>query len=188
MNGAISGELTAAIQEHVASWGKLNRETGAFLLRQRAGDMVDMVAWPLVAGITRSRGQFAVSGRALARLFDWCGDEDIQIAALLHSHKYEAFLSPVDLKHGFAAEGFLSTIVPDYTTPSGDPDEWGWWSFRGGEWVDAPAPPLVADATFSGVSFDESGVSVRSEQPRGMSPKEAVALAPAYLDEGRRRG
>lgn len=186
MTRAIAGSLTAAIQRHVQAWGELRRETGAFLLKRRDSDTIDMIAWPLVAGIVRGRGQFAVSGVALARLFEWCGDEDLQIAALLHSHKYEAFLSPVDLKYGFAAEGFLSTIVPDYAAPPRDPAEWGWWSFRGGDWIDAQPPEVAEVASFAGVSFDENGVSRLTEQPGGLSPADASRLAPAYLAEGRR--
>jgi hypothetical protein len=178
--------LTAAIQEHVQAWGELGRETGAFLLKRRDSDLIDLIAWPLVAGVVRSRGQFAVTGVALARIFEWCGDEDLQVAALLHSHKYEAFLSPVDLKYGFAAEGFVSTIVPDYMAPPTDPAEWGWWSFSGGEWIDATAPEMAEGASFDGVSFDEGGVSPMKERPEGLSPAGATRLAPGYLDESRR--
>lgn len=179
---AISGVLTTAVQGHVESWGKVGRETGAFLLRRRESDTVDMIAWPLVVGIVRSRGQFAVSGIALVRLFEWCGDEDIQIAALLHSHKFDAFLSPVDLKHGFAAEGFLSTIVPDYATPPREPRQWKWWSFTGGRWIDAQAPDVAEAVSFSGVSFDESKVSSLKIRPEGLTPAEASELCPRYLE------
>lgn len=177
--------MTAAIQEHVRAWGEIDRETGAFLLKTYDSE-VDMIGWPLVAGVVRNRGQFAVSGIALAQLFEWCSDQELQIAALLHSHKYEAFLSPVDLEYGFAAEGFLSTIVPDYATPSANPAEWGWWSFHDDTWNEV-APLEVVDRTFKGISFDEGGVSALEEGPSGLSPTQASLLAPTYLGKEPKR-
>jgi hypothetical protein len=172
MNLSIADSVTTALQHHVREWGQLDRETGAFLLNHSDSQIVDMIAWPQTAGVVRSRGQFRVSGLALARLFDWCGEHDVQIAALLHSHKKKAFLSPTDLKYGFAAEGFLSAIVPDYATPSANPARWGWWRFQDGEWVDEHSP-IVRTAPFNGVSFDEDGPSSLEPDITGRSPVEA---------------
>lgn len=183
MTRAISGLLTRAVQQNVLGWGEVDRETGAFLLTRRDGDTVDMIAWPLLIGVVRERGQFAVSGSALSKLFEWCGERQLQITALLHSHKHEAFLSPVDLKYGFAVEGFLSTIVPDYANPSANPAGWGWWRFNHDAWIETTPLSIAADRGFQGVCFDERGMSSLEHGRPGFTPADIPLITPNLVDE-----
>jgi hypothetical protein len=119
--------------------------------------VVDVVAWPGEVGVIRRRDAFAVSGVALGRLFDWATDHELAVVALVHSHGGRAFLSAVDLDHGFSIPGFISAIVPFYNDPSSNINDWGWWRFDQQEWRDLPVPS-EGDTSFTEITFDERGV------------------------------
>jgi len=93
----------------------------------------------------------------LAQIFDWATDRELVVRALIHSHGGPAFLSWVDLDHGFSVPDFVSAIVPHYRRPSAKVDTWGWWQFDGKHWIDLDAPLLIHES-LSEVTFDEDGV------------------------------
>lgn len=157
MSLEVPNALPARIAAHVEEWGKANCESGLLLLGQPDQALADVAAWPVTKGIVRNRGRFAISGRALAQIFDWATERGLVVRALIHSHRGRAFLSWVDLDHGFSVPGFISAIVPRYRAPSVDVAAWGWWEFNGGEWIELEAP-LLTERALSEVVFDERGV------------------------------
>ena len=143
-------EAVRTALDHVRRYGGADVETGLFLLAPRGSDAVGIVALTGNKGITRRRNMFAVSGAAL-------DGEDLVVLAQLHSHGGRAFLSPTDTEHGFAVEGFTSTVVPSYNAPPTDPARWGWWRYEAGAWR-AILPPTTLDGSVRCVMFDEEGV------------------------------
>lgn len=140
----------------VCAWGTRGAETGGFFLSDDGGALT-VVALPGAKGIVRHPRLFVVSGRALARLFRWAGDHELQIRVQFHSHGREAFLSETDLTHGFSVDGFVSTVLPFFRNPSTDPAAWGWWAYDAGGWRHtAPASLIASEARI--VRFDEEGV------------------------------
>jgi hypothetical protein len=159
MSLILPSETSSLVTGDVAKWGAQRCETGLFLLAApgRIDTSVDVIAWPGEVGVIRRRDAFAVSGVALARLFDWATDHERAVVALVHSHGEAAFLSSVDLDHGFSVPGFISAIVPFYKEPSSNISVWGWWRFTDGEWDDLPTP-REDDLSFTEITFDERGV------------------------------
>jgi proteasome lid subunit RPN8/RPN11 len=147
--------LPQALRDDAKKWGSTDVETGAFLLGHCAS--VDLIAWPGVRDTVRARDQFAVGGFALAQLFDWAEDKQLRVLALVHSHRGRAFLSPVDLKHGFSVPGFVSAIIPHYHDPSVELSDWGWWRFDK-KWQPLD-PPALDERAFAAVTFDSRGVA-----------------------------
>lgn len=154
--------LPAAVLEsvilHVKEYGAKGTETGVFLLApESVANEISVVAFAGEEGITRGPDVFGVSGRAVAQLFGWADENGMRVRVLVHSHKYRAFLSKTDLKHGFAVSGFTTTIIPWYAEPSPDPVDWAWWRYEAGKWrVIDPATIVNRKAGF--VVFDEGGV------------------------------
>jgi hypothetical protein len=153
--------VTALIRETTA-FGVRGLETGGFLLAPRA-DLADAnpavtaVALAGGAGIVRDRDLFQVSERALDRIFTFADDQGLWIPALLHSHRASAFLSATDQRHGLGVDGFVSAVIPRYSSPSRDLARWGWWRFDSGRWRRA-VPGRTADGTAEVLRFDEGGV------------------------------
>jgi len=156
MSLAIPSALPAKIAAHVESWCHENCESGLLLLGGSDEVLVHVAAWPKKKGIVRKRGKFAISGLALAQIFDWATERELVVRALIHSHGGRAFLSRVDLDYGFSVPAFISAIVPHYREPSSDITDWAWWEFDGEEWVNLDAPRLI-DAPLTEVTFDEHG-------------------------------
>jgi hypothetical protein len=139
----------------IAAWGARGTETGGFLLCEENDRRVVFVALSGGKGISRARDKFAVSGRALAALFDYAGQNGLSVRAQFHSHGRSAFLSPTDLTHGFNVEGFLTTVVPHFAAPSGDVQDWRWWLYnRNWEEIGAPTP---VEGSVQIVRFDKDG-------------------------------
>jgi hypothetical protein len=163
---AIPAELAASLHEDVARHGALDVETGMFLLA-RDEQEVACLALAGKRGITRRRDRFAASGKALARLFRYAAEQELTVVAQIHSHSGHAFLSPVDLRHGFAVEGFLTSVVPNYRHAPRDPAAWGWWQYTGGSWQPSAAYRIddsansAAQTSASVISFDEDGIDAR---------------------------
>jgi hypothetical protein len=129
----------------VESYGAIPTETGAFLLaREDAPDELSIVAVPGPVEVVRRRNLFQVSAETLGGLFDLASEEELLIRAQLHSHGRGAFLSRVDLEHGFDVEGFVTCVVPRYADPPREPAGWSWWRFESGEWARCPSPVVVA--------------------------------------------
>jgi hypothetical protein len=149
--------LPAQIAAHVELWGQKNCESGLLLLGRPEATLAHAAAWPGDKGIVRTRGKFAISGLALAQIFDWASERELVVRALIHSHGGRAFLSWVDFDYGFSVPDFISAIVPHYREPSADVSGWGWWRFDGERWADFDPPSLV-DEALSEVTFDENGV------------------------------
>jgi hypothetical protein len=154
----ITKEAVVRLAAEVGRFGTDEAETGAFLLVGASGeDRLNVVALAGHAGIDRRRDRFGVSGEAVERLFVWAGDRGLRIRAQVHSHRHKAFLSRTDLDYGFAVEGFISSVVPQYGDPPAEPSDWGWWIYERGAWRGAPPPRVIDDST-GFVSFDARGV------------------------------
>jgi proteasome lid subunit RPN8/RPN11 len=147
----------SAITRHVGDFGARGVETGGFLITAPGQGQVLTVAFAGVSDVLRRRDHFRIGGEALASLFAWVGEADLTIAAQFHSHRGAAFLSEVDLEHGFSVEGFVTCVLPRYTEPDGDPSAWGWWRYEQGQWHTIGAP-LVTFTNVSFVGFDAGGV------------------------------
>jgi hypothetical protein len=151
--------LLDALNAEVRHYGRLDMETGMFLLACRRSGKLTTLALAGKRGITRDRHQFAVSGAAMASVFGQAREWGLRIAVQLHSHRGAAFLSSVDLKHGFSVEGFTTCVIPYYRRPSHIPAMWGWWRYLGGQWQ--RIPPYATEDTGAisrVVTFDEDGV------------------------------
>jgi hypothetical protein len=153
--------LLDAIHAEIAAYGRYGRETGLFLLVPPDATRISHLAFAGTRGITRRRGLFAVSARALAQLFRYARERELTVAAQLHSHERGAFLSDCDLQHGFAVEGFTSAVIPDFKAPPRDPSRWGWWQFSDGCWQARPAYGLLPGGEGTLLDFDEYGIHAR---------------------------
>ncbi|HUA73286.1 MAG TPA: hypothetical protein VL988_00850 [Solirubrobacteraceae bacterium] len=152
---AIPQGLLHRIHADVACHGARDRETGMFLLASRGAPTITTLALVGTVGVTRRRGHFAVSGKALARLFAHARTNDVVVLAQIHSHGGAAFLSEVDLRHGFAVEGFTTSVIPDYRRPPIDPAAWGWWQHDGHGWK-STAPYTAIPGDGHTITFDEA--------------------------------
>jgi proteasome lid subunit RPN8/RPN11 len=157
---ALPTAMTLAIHDEVAHHGAHDVETGMFLLAAPGAHTVHTLALAGTAGVTRHREQFALTGRALNRLFSHARREQLEIVAQIHSHAGRAFLSEVDLRHGFAVEGFTTSVIPSYRHPPVDPAGWGWWRHDGRGWQPAPAYAIGAGHTTI-ITFDERTIDAR---------------------------
>jgi hypothetical protein len=154
----IAGDIVA---HDVSRWGAQGVETGAFLLRPLRGlSLPDVVALAGANGVRREIDRFTLSGGCIDLLSEWAEDRRYRIAAQVHSHSAGAFLSPIDRVGGLRAEGFITSVVPNFTAPNPSPTSWGWWTFSGGDWRPRPVPE-VTKADVLTLVFDDSGVDVR---------------------------
>lgn len=143
------------VTAEIAAWGGRGAETGGFLLCPQDDKRVAKVALTGAQGIRRARGEFAVSGKAMSKLFAYAEERGLSVRVQFHSHGRAAFLSRTDLTHGFSVKGFVTTVIPHFAAPPEDPKEWGWWMYMG-DWKEIKAPRLVDDN--AGIlRFDEEG-------------------------------
>jgi proteasome lid subunit RPN8/RPN11 len=157
---AIPTSILRAIHAEVAHHGAREAETGMFLLAPPGATTVDTLALAGTIGVTRSRGQFALTGKALNRLFAYARAQQLEILAQIHSHAGPAFLSEVDLRHGFAVEGFTTSVIPTYRRPPLYPAGWGWWRHDGCRWrTVTPYPSVDGNGTI--IAFDEEMIDAR---------------------------
>lgn len=147
-----------AIVDDVRRHGGRGVESGMFVLAAGAvGGAVDTVALLGERGITRHPDQLIISGRTLARLFEWADGEGRVVLGQLHSHRQRAFMSETDRRFTLTARGFTSVVIPFAATASPEPRRWGWWCFDGSQWrVTSPASVAVAPVRI--VVLDEEGV------------------------------
>jgi hypothetical protein len=154
----IPDAAVAVITDDVLRHGRQGLETGAFLLAEAEDpDHVRIVALLGTAGIQRLEDKLVISGTVLARLFDWAEEAGLVVRAQIHSHRFEAWMSPTDERFGLTVEGFTSAIVPDSSAPSALPGHWGWWLFTSGRWISTDAAELTV-GTAQVVCVDEGGV------------------------------
>jgi proteasome lid subunit RPN8/RPN11 len=157
---AIPASILDAIQAEVTHHGACDVETGMFLLAPPGAVVVGTLALAGTVGVTRRREQFALTGRAMNRLFSHARAEQLEILAQIHSHAGRAFLSDVDLRHGFAVEGFTTSVIPTYRQPPLHPAGWGWWRHDGCNWQTAD-PYTSTNGNGTIITFDEAGVDAR---------------------------
>jgi hypothetical protein len=152
--------ITAArlLHAHVADHGRLDVETGAFLLAPRGTTTVTTIPLAGSHGVVRHPYHFSVSRRAISHLFRHVTAHDLTILAQIHSHRGRAGLSETDLKHGYSVEGFTTAVVPFYRHPPFSPAEWGWWRYNDGGWEVAEPFMLANGAPTGTISFDENGI------------------------------
>lgn len=151
----------AAVMVHadVTDHGRLDVETGCFLLAPRGTNTVTTVALAVSRGIVRHPYHFSVSRRAISQLFRHLTAHDLTILAQVHSHRGPAGLSETDLNHGYSVEGFTSAIIPFYQRPPFSPSEWGWWCYQDRSWTTTEPFELTNDAPADHpIAFDEDGV------------------------------
>lgn len=156
-NFSLSEKSVRHLLEDVRDWGGRGRETGGFLLRGVDSDLADILALAGRTGVRRRRHHFRISALAIGRLFDWAVEHDLSVAAVVHSHRHDAFLSGSDLQGGFSVPGFVTAVIPRYQDPPAEHRRWGWWKYGEGEWRDLTAPPLYR-APVTIIGFDEDGV------------------------------
>lgn len=159
---AIPSGLLEHLYADVAHHGALGVESGMFLLAEHGRCTINTLALAGTAGVTRHRDHFALSGKALARLFSHARARDLHVLAQVHSHREGAFLSPSDLRHGFAVEGFTTSVIPNYRRPPRDPANWGWWRYDGHSWAStAPYASTDTASPAETITFDERGIRAR---------------------------
>jgi hypothetical protein len=158
---SVSRDAIRHLSTEIAVHGARPAETGGFLLAHaNTRERLDVLALADQVGINRGRDLFRIRSSAIERLFTWAGDQDLLIRAQVHSHRGGAFLSETDLRHGFAVEGFITSVVPNYARPPDDPASWGWWSYSARRWR-VLCPPSVAPGRARVVRFDQAGVDER---------------------------
>lgn len=152
--------ITAAelVHAHVADYGRLDVETGFFLLSPRGTTTVTTVALAGSHGVVRHPYHFSVSRRGISQLFRHVTAHDLTILAQVHSHRGRASLSETDLKHGYSVEGFTTAVIPFYQHAPFSPAAWGWWRYQDGGWEVAEPFELADGAQTATISFDEEGV------------------------------
>ncbi|GLZ32030.1 hypothetical protein Lesp02_42180 [Lentzea sp. NBRC 105346] len=146
--------LIKAVRRHGLAW----EETGALLLT--TPEKWDVVAVALAGddGIQRGKGLFVITLPAFDALFTYAEEQDLQVRAMVHSHPYEAFLSPVDRQHGLRVRGFISAVIPTYGDPPVDPSDWGWWRFED-DWHPTQPAIMVEHGPVAKVfTFDSGGL------------------------------
>jgi hypothetical protein len=148
-----------AMAAETAALGRLQVETGGFLLTPVGDPTVTVVAFIGTTGITRRRNMLQISTRALGRLFDYADDNDLRAPAQFHSHETRAFLSHTDAMHGLRVDGFTSLVVPGFTRPPADPTAWGWWIFCNSVWK-TTTPARLGTGDVHLLRFDEDGIHV----------------------------
>jgi proteasome lid subunit RPN8/RPN11 len=154
---AIPTAILQATHAEVAHHGARNVETGMFLLAPPGATTIGTLALAGTVGVTRSRGQFALTGRALNRLFAYARAQQLEVLAQIHSHAGLAFLSEVDLRHGFAVEGLTTSVIPTYRRPPLHPAGWGWWRHDGRRWQTV-SPYASTDGNGTIITFDEEAI------------------------------
>jgi len=153
--------FAAVVVDELAHFGARGLETGGFLVAPRGGSDVSGIAFAGDRGIVRRPDLLQISERALNALFTYVEERDLWLPCHIHSHRFQAFMSPTDASNGINAEGFSCAIVPDFERPSPVVADWGWWSFASGSWH-ATSSPRLRDAVLSElVTFDEDGVRDR---------------------------
>lgn len=152
--------IEALVQE-TAKFGRAQLETGGFLLAHSGESEVCGVAMAGMRGIVRRHNIFQISSPALDRLFSYATAAGLWIPAQFHSHRFRALMSLSDEQHGLRAEGFISTIIPDFALPPANPAAWGWWQFSRGDWVPIASVSLCPKNIMIIVDFDEGGVRDR---------------------------
>jgi hypothetical protein len=154
------------ITSHVQNYGQQEMESGGFLLTAPRQARVQVLALAGSAGIVRGAGLFIITAPALDRLFTHAETDGLQVRAMFHSHRAEAFLSPTDRRYSLRAQGFINAVVPDYATPTADPAAWGWWR-HDNDWVTCPPAQITPDDShpLQVVAFDAEGLHA---QPDGL--------------------
>jgi hypothetical protein len=147
--------------DDVRQHGQRDRETGALLLTAPGSDEVAVVALPADTGILRRPDLFTITRPAFNSLFTYTEDADLQVRAMIHSHRGAAFLSATDRTHGLNLRGFISAVIPNYAFPPGRPDHWGWWRFND-SWI--PTVPATFEESLPApkiIRFDAEAVHDR---------------------------
>ena len=153
----IGAGAVATMVADVARYGTLGVETGSLLLTPAGEPTVTVVALAGVSGIDRRPGLLVFSADALNPLFSYAEDNELQVRAQVHSHMYDAFLSPTDKAGNIRMPGFIVSVIPTFATPSTDTTAWGWWDFNGTDWI--PTEPATVTAYDTKViTFDAEGV------------------------------
>jgi hypothetical protein len=153
----LGADAVDTIIADVAWHGALGVETGALLLTPHGEPAVTVVALAGTAGIDRHSGLLVFSSAALNPLFSYAEDHDLQLRAQVHSHMYDAFLSPTDKAGNIRMPGFIASVVPNFATPEAHTNVWGWWTFDGTDWTPTE-PALVTAQDTKFVIFDADGV------------------------------
>lgn len=141
----------------VARYGALGLETGALLLTPPGDPAVTVLALAGIADIDRHGRLLVLSSAALGPLFAYAEDNNLQLRAQVHSHMREAFLSHTDKTGNIRMPGFIASVIPNFATPPRNPANWGWWTFKDGDWAPIEPAAVKTQAT-KVITFDAEGV------------------------------
>ncbi|WP_392544213.1 hypothetical protein [Oryzobacter telluris] len=150
-------DAVARLTADVARYGSRGVETGALLLTPIDDVAVSVIALAGAAGIERHPGLLRFSTSVLSPLFSYAEENELQLRAQVHSHKFDAFLSPTDKAGNIRMVGFIACVIPNFATPSPDPSAWGWWTFGGQHWTPS-ASAVETDASTKVITFDAEGI------------------------------
>ena len=148
----------AAIAADVTHYGATQRvETGGFLLMPRGTSDVGVVAVAGSRGIVRAPLYLHLSGAAVEMISEWADDNDHRIVGQFHSHLRDAFLSDIDRCSGFCVDGFVSAVIPNFTSLMADSATWGWWRYGSRDWQPIE-PPNTTMSPVTVITFDEFSI------------------------------
>lgn len=129
-------------------------ETGSFLLVTRGSVDVAVVALLGDAGIRREPALLVIDATVIDHLFTYAEDRDLRVAAYLHSHGYDAFMSQTDQSGTIRTPGFIAGVIPQFTSPPPDPAAWSWWVCQAGSWHESVPAVVVDDRTARVLTVD----------------------------------
>jgi hypothetical protein len=158
---SINEGVVDAVVTDVTAYGQHRLETGGFFMANIGEERVTALALAGDKGIFRRYNLFQISERALDRLFTYADASELWLPIQYHSHMFEARMSLSDQTHGLNMEGFVSTILPNFSAPPRDPATWGWSVFDRGRWNIMQALDAVVGDVSRTVIFDEDGVRER---------------------------
>jgi proteasome lid subunit RPN8/RPN11 len=119
--------------------GRGEREAGAFLLADQAGDRrrVTRVVYLDDLDPDCLQGDIHLDGRAYSKLWDICDAERRVVVGDVHTHPGRCVhQSGIDAENPMVAQdGHVAVILPDYATRPIEPHEAGIHRYDGGQWT-----------------------------------------------------
>jgi len=136
----IEPALWQELLEELRARGEGRRESGAFLLGPTADGRPRQVAAVIYyddLDPTSLTGDISFSGSAYGRLWDECGQRELEVVGDVHTHPGAwVTQSPTDRAHPMLAQaGHIGLIVPNYAQTSARPRDVGVHQYLGdGRW------------------------------------------------------
>lgn len=139
-----SRRLWTRLLRQLRDRGRLERESGAFLLGTRDGNGVrieDFVLYDDIDPHGLDTGIVRLDGRHFGRLWEICRERNLAAVADVHTHPGSSGQSPSDRAHPIiACAGHIALIVPHFARPPVRREDVGMYRYRGaGEWEVIPS-------------------------------------------------